>query len=671
MATYVVAKDINNPSLLVTYLTTKAGVLVDSYDVQPNAITLTLRALDAGTQMLLDELVSTYVDKSTLNIDDALSYRYARVYKSSDQTLSTTLNSVVGITFVSANVLDTNYYDLAGDGSYIIIKKPGTYVFLAKVAAYLTGAVTKTSTLQWTFQFDTTRMGTIWSNISNCSSYTYHVGPGSMYDSTVVACTYSVSNVLGGYLRLSCKQIAGGANLSIAGDFTSMKVLCVSGLSMYEGIQTTSKVMTVAYQDVNYSSDRVANVPFVHGSSAAGVTIDNDGTIFVMSKVTFNKTSGTDTSIGSSQILYNGTNILNNHYAYSTPLYTAGHKTTLINQCTMDVHRGDVIQAQAVMVNGTNLSLSANDSSLFIFYLTAVNNVNNLYTGDVAIISLPSTPIVATAAGLTDVQFQSQTQSFPNYSLGVTFNQSKTPLIINTTGMYWVTCDLTFYNPNGVQRTVYGGISASTDGGATYIYQAGSTSTKRLSDIVGSYITMPVHHLIFLVAGNQLKIQVGSVDATDADNIQVVNNTNFTASCFLGNTNVVMNVDKSVFGENQMFTRAYDSLTVSSPSYVEKCRIVSNYLSTGTYRINILTNCIFPNTSDTFVVQIVDYVSGGPYLATRIMVNRSFDSNSTTVTLFHQLYLLEGVHNLILQFASPQGSALTIYNTNMELWRLG
>lgn len=652
--------------LFINFLTKKAGITVDSFSTDISSVTLNLRSLDADTSTLLDTLVSTYQDRSTLSLDDTLSFRYARLFKSADQALTTTLNTVTIVPFLSASVLDSNYFEMVTDGSYIIIKKPGVYVFMAKASAYLTGAANKTTSLQWSFQFDSTRSG-LFTNVSNCNSYTYHVTSGNMYDSTVVCCTYNVTSTLGGYLRLVCKQVTGGANLSVMNDCTSLQIFSASGLSMYEGTLTTTKPLTTSFSDILLGSDRLIFTPLTHAVGQSTVTVNRSGTVYVICKTTFYKTSGTDASIGVSSILYNGSNPASNNYAYSSTLYSTGDKATVVNDCTIDVVAGDVISCQAAISTGTYLSLSASESAVMVFYLTSVNNENNLYTGDIAITVPPVTPIVPTNTGMTDIQFQTQSESFPNYSLGITFSNQSPQLIVNTTGMYLVTANICFLNPNGVSRTVAVGITESTDNGSTYIFQPGTTTVKRLSTVVNSYATVDIQHMLFLVVGNRIKLQTYLIDGTATDNIQVVNYTNLTAQC-LQSTDSVVDVDNSLFGQGATFVKSYDSLQVSSTSWVEKCRLVTNYVTSGTYRVSLVTNFSFPNNTDTFNVQVVDFCTGVAS-TTKVVASRTIDPSMSQFTLILHLFLLDGVHNIVLELSSVKGSTLKVYNTVMEFWR--
>lgn len=375
---------------------------------------------------------------------------------------------------------------------------------------------------------------------------------------------------------------------------------------------------------------------------------------------------GTDTSVAISTILRNGVVISGNGTTYSGPINTSGGKCSIYNEGTLDVVAGDVISMQSSISIGSALTVTSLDSCLTCIYLSSVNNDNNLFTGDLSIDNVETNALVTTT--YSDIQFQSQKESYPNYSLGVIYNGSIPDLLVNATGVYVITADMSVYNPNGVNRFVGICVVTSVDN-KTYAVVPGSTCIKQIWATGKTTIT--TNALVYLSANHRIKLQIFSTNATSADNIQVSNSSNVSIQCFAGTrSSSVTLVENTVFGNNFSWLKSSDTLAINTPAYATKSRLVTGYIADGMYRLGLNAMFSSTTTTDSYSLQISDICTSVVNNYNRVLTTRTFDYSVKTLNYSDYFYLSEGVHNVLLQFASPAGSTLNVYNVNMELWQV-
>jgi len=204
----------------------------------------------------------------------------------------------------------------------------------------------------------------------------YSPAPDSGYVSITKSGVYLLLAKVGAY----CPSV-----LSVGADAVSLQIICASGACYYEGTSTVATVLTTTAKPRPLNSDRVINSPFLHTSGSGSVTMGVSGTVYALSKLTVSKTSGTDASVAEYDLLLNGVPLTGNGQVFTKSVSSSGNKTTVINSGTLDVSAGDVISSQALISKGTNLTATAGDSGLILMYLSTVNNMDNLYTGDVSI----------------------------------------------------------------------------------------------------------------------------------------------------------------------------------------------------------------------------------------------------------------------------------------------
>lgn len=669
MYSYTTSRAISSASGLTNFLEAKGKIQIDSYAPDPVTKLVTLSLVQPPDVSFLDALVASYIDSPSLTTEDILSFRYFRAYRGTDLPLTTTANFVNVITLSTLGVSDLNYYSPSSDRTYINIMKPGVYLLKAKVGAYCPTNLTTTSTIQWYFQYDSTRTGNTWINMTNAFAYTVHHMPLPAADTTVLSMAYNVTNPAGVYVRLACKMVTGtGAALSIGGNMVSWEVIQASGACYYEGTSTVATALTTVPKALPLNTDRIINAPFTHTAGSASVKVNLPGTVYAISKLTVSKTAGTDASVAECDLLVNGALQTGNGQVFAKSLSTAGNKVTLINSGTIDVAAGDLVSTQALISSGTSLTATSGDSGLMLMYLSTINSQDNLFTGDVAINAVQASSVITSTP--LDVQFESQTESFPNYSLGVTFNGTTSYLTTNTTGYFAISGDITVYNPNNIQRTIYVVVSLSVD--SVFYEQPGTLAAKQV--MRAGKTTINTQHLIYLTANSKIKLQVYSPDATAADNIQMADCTNLSVHCLNGASMVAAQAPSytsNSFGTDFYYLTALEPVVFSSTAFVEHSRLSPGFLLAGTFRLHIEATLFTSNALDSYTLQLTDTVVNQAGTAqTSVLLSNAVDY---TMPIFRRTLILtfpEGVHTIIFQVSSPKGSPITCAFVCTELWRI-
>ena len=654
---YTYTKTLKNVTLLMSAIQNICGKRVENYDynIATSELSISfLNVLEDDEKLALDTLVNIYVDSTILNTDDVTSFKNIRTYKSADQSISPTLNAVTEILFQSTTHLDRQYYQMAASSKYIFIPKPGTYLLIGKVGACLTsGGVAGTNTvLQWAFSYDDTRAEIAYINIINANVYTVHTNVNNMTDSTLVAAVFTVTATNGTNVRLSAKRTLGTTPLVADADLTSLQIMSIPGASFYEGNITANVTLTTTAANLNYGSNRILQYPFTHTVGQPNVTVSQSGYVMILAKATFNKTAGTDVSIGTIIARLNGTNIQSLN-AYSHALNALNNKTSVHCMGIIPVVAGDIISLQAQTVTGTSLQLPSAESGLILMYLhpkvipalTMGSFYMNAASGLVSAIpiNISSTLFTTNVGGITPVADAS---------------------VIPISGLYLTTANLTFVNPSNSVRECGVYISVSADGGKTYYAQPSVLSIKQIA--ANNKTTVTTSALLNLTANSRVKIQAAS-NGTTADGITVgidgsyVNLINF-------NDLSLEYLNDGIFGTHFGMIAAADDLLVNAATYIEKCRIVQHNLSAGIYRIS--TNTAFLTTAQTTLnLQLIDIHSstGNSYIVYTKTIEYPIGTHTfTSVDYFNAL---EGAHVLLLQISSPTTVPYIIRNTLLESWR--
>ena len=648
-----------NITLLMTTINNVFGANIDSYDYDVPSSTFTIsfkQVLSSDQKIALDTLVNIFVDSTVLSPKDILDYKYIRAYKSNDQVLPTTLNTVTEILFKSASQLDRLYYQLSASGKFIFIQKPGIYLVIAKVGAHLApgGLPGTNSVLQYALSYDDTKMETLYINIANSYTYTIHTNVNNMTDSTMIACVFNVTSATGTYLRLTAKQTLGNTPLVLDNDQTSISIINIPTAGYYEGNLTVAQTLTTTYTNVNMSSDRIIQYPFTHTAGTPNITVTQAGYVMYLVKSTTNKTTGTDASQSHTILLQNGT-ALTNVGSYSTVLAAASNKSTSHFMGLIPVAAGDVLRIQGKIEGGTYLQFPSGEVGIMLVYLHP--SVLKTMSGSFVTSDAVSVPLSTSA---TDVSFNNTMMSVP---AGYNTLGTGTTVTITTPGLYLIVGNVTVVNTSGTVRECGIYTSSSSDSGKTFYYALGSLGLKQT--LSNGKVTISNQTLLNLPSNSRVKIQ-SATNGTTADAITTTDATQLTVICFNQWDPDAMT---TVFGDNFNIVTSFDDLTVTSATYAERCRLVYYYMSAGVYRFSThFTLVTTVQTSLTLQVIDIHTESGNTYTVFNKTV--SYPAGTVFVSTHDVFNVVEGAHQFIFQLSSPNAVAFTTRNVTVDCWRV-
>lgn len=653
--TYTYVKSIKNLIALIgqiqQQITTRK---LDYYNYDDTITTLSLvfdNSLDSSAKLVLDNIITTFVDKTTLNSNDIANAKYIRLVKSSEQSLPTTVNTSMDILFQSTSYIDRLYYQTSASSKFIFIAKPGIYIFMAKVGAYGSTFVSNT-VLQWTIQIDDTRTDTTYLPIQSCATYTYHNSENNMYDGGLVSCLFNVNPITGTNVKLVCKLISGATPLTLSSEMTSFSIISVPGISYYEGNISTSVAQSLTTPTVfNYGTDRIKQYPFTHTLAQSSVTISKQGFVLILAKSTLSKTSGTDATSSILSVMRNGVVIDNNARSYSAVLTSVGKTTTFVQSITRCV-AGDVITMQSQLSQGSFATCSSGETGIIIIYLSSeINNSMSLSYFNREI----SNPTQISATPV-DVLLETMEESLKNY-VAMTTND----YIVTDFGLYLITANISLSNTSGFSKLGSLYIVVSNDSGRTYYYLSGSLMNKQINP--NGKTSFSLNTVYFLPSNTRIKFQV-LTNGTVIDNIIVTDSSSYLFLNFFDLSNFPNT--SSTFGQYFNLITSTDSLIVTNTNFIEKCRLTTRYLPSGVYRIGTNMNIVSTDKNNMFSVQLVDVSSASNISSVVYTKNVQYTEYFNSVDYMN---FSEGGHTLILQVCSLSGIAITCKNVVLEMWK--
>lgn len=659
--TYTYTKAVKNVTLLKSTIEKVFTKRIENYDY--NSVTsefsITFSAeITAEEKVALDVLVNTYVDSTILTPEDVTSFKNFRAYKTTDVVISSTLNSTTEIPFQSTSHIDRQYYQTSTSNKYVYIQKPGTYFITAKVGACLQqgGVAGTTTVIQWALSYDDIRSELAYIPIINGNVYTTHTNVNNITDCTIVNCVFTVNAVNGTNLRLTAKRILGTMPLVIDSDFTSLQIMSIPGASFYEGNISANVTLTTTAANINYGSDRLVQYPFTHTLGQPNVTITQPGDVVIFAKATFNKTAGTDASIGTIFARLNGTNITSLS-AHTHELRALNNKTTIHFMGTIAVNVGDVISLQTQTVIGTSLQLPSTESGVILIYLQP-QVIKNLTLG-----SFYSTGF-SDAVSVSPIDITAVTTNILYPSIPPNITAATTLYTVSNAGLYLIVANLTFNNPTSIVKEGGVYITTSVDGKTFYV-QPSSLSIKQIA--ANNKTTATTVCLLNLPANSKVKIHAASSGATTDDMRVVLDNSQIN---FLNFYDLAQeDGDGVMFGTKFNLISSPEDVLVSTVAYVEKCRLLNHSLEAGIYRVG--TNATFSTTAQTVInIQLLDAhaTSGNTYVVYTKTLDLPIGTHSHSSADF--VNALDGSHVFILQLSSPNVIPYTVKNCGLETWRV-
>lgn len=663
-AIYTYNKPIKNITLLMSTINPIFKNDLDSYDYDTTSSTLSFsfkNSLTPEQKLSLDTLINIYVDSTILTPTDIVTFKNIRAYKSSDQTIPTTINSTSEVLFKSTSCINRLYYQMSSSGKYIYIQKPGLYYVIAKVGARLTPGSTpgSNSVVQWGLSYDDARTEIVYMNISNTFAYTCHTNVNAMTDSTLVTCIFNVNSATGTYLRLTAKRTLGNTPLIIDNDQTTISILSIPGASFYEGNMTTSLTLnSSSMSNINLNSDRIVQYPFTHTVSTPNVTINQTGNVLYIVKSTINKTSGSDQSYGRTVLTHNGTPVPSVG-SFSSVVASSSNKTTSYFIGMLSVENGDQLSIQGKIEQGSSLQFTGGETGMILIYIHP--SILKRMTAAFVNSDVPQSNPLTTSP--SDILFNKKMIFLPSVDGGMSLSGSSSISVLNP-GLYLVFGNVTISNNSGIVRECGVHVSRSTDGGKTFYYAIGTLGIKQVN--ATGKTTIANQAFVSVPSGSKIKLQVAT-NGLSSDNIFVTDTTQFTVINF--NAWEPSEEMYPVFGDNFNIVTSNDDLLITSATHQEKCRLIYHYMGAGVYRFT--TNMAITTTTNTNInIQIIDIHSESSN--TYILYNKTVSHPPGTIFFTSTDFsnIAEGAHHFILQISSPDNVSFTTRNVTIDCWRV-
>jgi hypothetical protein len=658
MSTVVFSKVITNTGPLIqqvqTLLTINNVATLSNFIYSAGTLTLNFtNALDSGTLLGMTALVNSYYDNVALSTLDSSTPKYFKGYIANDQNI-VGINSVNYVNWRSANIINLMHFQIGKTAKYIYIQKPGTYLLTAKVNAKLQSSAASgtTSVVQWYFAYDDTRSGIAYLTMSNCYVYTCHSAFNNMTDSTILSCVFTDNSITGTNVVLICKQLSGTTPLCVNADVVDFNIVSVPGTPMYEGVSTTTLTLSSS-TNVNFGSDRIIQYPFSHTLGQPNVTVNAAGTALVIAKATFNKTSGSDATTGVLSASLNGTSLQFSN-SFTNQIIT-NCKTTINLITLVSVNQGDTVSLQCGLTTGSQTTSTSGETGIILIFLTP-QTLKNLQCGNFFINVNQSSVLTSNPI---NIPFDSTGVIVPpNVITGANSGR----LTIGIGGMFWMSGCVTLQNTSGNVREAGIYFLTSVDQGVTYLYDIGSLSVKELNP--SGPTTISTVSLMSLPDLSKVQVMV-TCNGVASDNIVVASSSNVTAASFSS----IYSISPTVNGGHFAFGLCSDSVTVDTVAFVELCRLNTDYLPAGIYRVG--TYVTFQvTTQSNYVVQLLDVAST---FSTTYTVYSHTVNGVDFAQYFNSvdyLNLVNGHHILLLQVSSPAAIPVNCVKGMIEMWQV-
>jgi hypothetical protein len=659
--TFTFTKPLANVSLFMnTIYRVFDNVDVYDYDTTNSTLKITFRnPLSNHQEKALKTLVNNYIDYTNLEPTDLLTFKYFYGYKSGPQVLRSQLNAITEITFRSSTTQQRMYYQMANNGNFIYIQKPGIYLILAKVGAKLTtdGQSGSNTVLQWGLSIDQTRTNVFYMNIMHTSVYTLHTAHNNMTDGTLIATVLNVTNATGLYLRLTARMMLGNSPLAVDSSQTNICIMNLPGGAYYEGNMTTTTSLGSTGDNVAVplNSSRIVQYPFQHTFGSSSVNIIQDGYVLYLAKATMNKTTGDDISDAKIALLHNG-NLVDHASTYTTGFTAPSNRSTAHFLGLLAVNQGDHLGLQATMQRGSSLQLTAGESGLILLYIHPMifESMNAKFaTSDLDSSFLTATP--------TDLVFEANSVLVPS---STQMSISAATVSIESPGTYFVIANVHFYSPYEAIRECGLYTINSVDAGKTYYYTSGSLSVKQ-SNPTGR-VTVSNSALLSLPIHSRLKVQAG-IDGSFADNIVATGSSQLSIINFERWS--LRDNNSKVFGDDYGVIVSSDEVVVGSSAPREKCRLCYYSLQSGIYRFS-MNFCIVAHSDIEAGIQLIDIHSDSGNTFVLYSRNLRYTPGDHYMSFVEVNNVADGSHHFVLQFSSVDSQEYKVKDVLMDCWRV-
>lgn len=564
--------------------------------------------------------------------------------------------SYIDIPFDTERVKDDFYEHLTNSQEEIKFLSPGTFLIYTRITTQ--GNSNNGSGASISRIMEDTGSGYI--EVPGTISGNINIGPVS--GSSMM--NYYIKNYnIDDKIKIQVKKLNGTNNVEILSNGCELMVLRIKlddldDISKYIDTYTTSNtVLTGTFSNIPFNTNRYIDNIYSHTPGSSDITINQTGIYSIKCKITTDKTSGTNESQAEFNLTKNGTIIPGTytvtHGSDTTSRYSTGC-IYIINNFTI----GDIIRLSGRINFGSNMSTLENGTSICIESFQSSSNGQNTakffngyqLSGGTGINS-----------SFTDIPLSNETIKDSIF----THETNSPEVIVNETGRYFIYGRVTLNNitsGNNKETTSQLRLVLNSGGGFTEINGTISRGHHYSSD-TGMYT---LFFGLTLNLGETFILKLQAAKISGAGSLQTVSNGSSLSVLKLSSP-ITLENSLLKFGTYYKSALSINSTKTTSTTFIEKLRLTTDIIPTGTYIVFFTYRWIPLSPSRTFEgrVQVNDNEIIHKSLET------SSDSLQTQVITSYATTELElGIHNIDLDFRSVDNSEATIDNARISIWRV-
>lgn len=648
---------IGKVDILTDSLTSKGDMIVSS----GNKSTV-LKVGSDGTALTADSSDVTGVSYQGLDINNTMvDPQMTRFYAACAMTTQNlAAQGPTYILFNTDNYVDRSTFSrVIGDPS-VMLNTRGIYLVKASVTIYNNPASNLTTT-QWTVEEDND--DNVYSTVPYSTSFTTNASSGTDYQcATILACVIvgeTENNLTERRIRINGTIISGSSTLTIAPNYSQLEIFRLNNCHICQLVGTSDVPAQTTLTDMVWSSVPMIDTTYYkHTPGDAMVTILVDGIYFVNYKVTCSKTSGTDYTSVSAQMVKGSSRTYIQGTTSANPVLYTNANVTFTFQGMVQFAANDTFGIQTVVDVGSNVSIHATYCNVNVIRMDNVTYPSAAYFS--AYTNTPPTPIQLSSTWV-DVPLYNNSILTPSGSY--TLNGNSTTVINNTNmGPYVVLASAHANNANKVTgRYLFTRLLWSLDNGSTWYVLLGT-----LRQVPINYqTTVQSSRFAQMPLGSMIKLQM-STNGTTADNIVIGRSTTVS---ILSPENVTDTIRSFMtFGTYYSYADSQDNYNLTETTYTEKLRLSTKTLPTGAYRVSVVGLISINAQGATANVKLTHV---RPDHSNNVILQQSISFFKTGQTNMNQILIVQmpyGVNQLVLE-AYTSGNT-SIQGLLIELFRI-
>lgn len=636
--------------------TTKGDITIHNGTTQ---VRLPLGGFD-NQVMVSDALESTGVKWATLNEADLILPEETKGF----DTFGTQVEAIAEGTFgeITLDTTRTNniVFFHSGSNGTITINEDGTYLVFAHLSVEKGSAgVTE---VEMKLQINTGSWGDIAGTNSRIMLRNGTVGLGSAY----TGCILSITS--GDDIRMMANLVADNDAYTFENGSGIVIVKLQPGTSTnnnkhFDGYTNAATSIGGTWTDIPLNLERIKEVPFIHSTASAELEFNETATYCIVARATTESTNTTDESnsemrlavdTGGGYAALAGTTAYMSNYSNST-----GNSNTGAIMLVYDATVGDKIKLQCQRNVGTNtIEAISGGSGIMAFKIDLGDDED-----DTEYFDCYNTTVTAIGGSFTDIPLNVERKKD-----GVFVHTSDSAQVtVGETGLYFLFARCTIAKDNG-DNTLTQAVTRLVSDIGTGFTEVQGTRGNIYADGSDQGNTSTTQMYVNLVSGTNLKMQA---TIWDGDSFSTVSGGSgivllrIKSSTEAGTSNPLV-----IFGSQSKIAESSGLSSTSTTAWVQKTRLTTADIPSGTYRIGVFYNWSHNSISTEFQarVQIDD--------TTTIYEHNEEPGASSTdaywdASGFQWVSLESGTHTIDLDYRSNNnGDTASIRNARIEFWRI-